>query len=623
MRSSPLNLLLCVVLGLLLGCSATSDGNDEPAGGSTQSATGGNPGGDPIPGSLTITPNPISVTINGADQAVAFVVVSSSDGDVTSTAMLTLDDPTLATVTSGALVFSKNLTGGGKTTLRGTYRGQVGSAEVNVAVKAQDIIDPSAPPNPVDYFDNGDGGPAPSWVYPFSQTMLPRNQPELNFQFNGVAAAQAYRIRIDGPTYSQNIYLGPALCAGGTQCALQLGDMDWTAIAHSLAGTDATLTLSASAGPEAPSGSAPPHSLSFSPEDVEGGLYYWSTTITGIYRVPLGAKTATPFITNGNEFGCSGCHAVSRDGKKVALEFGSADGTGGGIVDGANGQSYIVTPPAAGQWNLQTFSPDGTMLMVNWQGHARVIDSTTGAELFDVPEAIVGGRLAQPEWSPDGTSIVFVRFPADGSGAEWMATNTGDIMVMPFNGGLFGPPQMIVQSIPNNEYHFYPSWTPDSKWIVFNTGTVPCGGFGGSGCNTYDPQNTRLRLVPAQPGQAPVELIRATHAMGQSTNWPRAAPFIQQDGNLIFFTFSSRFPYGFVTQGTSPQIWMAAVNLRDAEQNPNEDPSYAPFWMTFQNPAESNHLATWTTTVVCVDNDDCPDGFLCSNGKCEPEDVPE
>lgn len=622
MRSSPLRMLLCVVSGLLLGCSATSDTNDNPAGGTTQSTTGGDPGGNPIPGSLTISPNPISVTINGMDQSVAITAASSSNGDVTAEVEWTLDDPTLGSLGNGVIAFSKDQTKGGKTTLRGLWRGQMGAADVNVAVKAQDIIDATAPLNPGDYFDNGDGGPKPSWVYPFSETMVPRNQPELRFQFNGDAAAQAYRIRIDGPTYTQNIYLGPGACAG-TQCQIQLSDADWVPIAHALAGTDATLTLSSSAGTDSPSGSAPPHSVSFSPEDVQGGLYYWSTTITGIYRVPIGAKQATAFITNGNEHGCSGCHAVSRDGKKVALEFGSANGIGGGVVDGANGQSYIISPPSAGQWNLQTFSPDGNMLMVNWQGHARVIDSTTGAQLFDVPEAIVGGRLAQPEWSPDGNSIVFVRYPADGTGDEWMAENTGDIMIMPFNGGLFGPPQMIVQSTPGNEYHFYPSWTPDSKWIVFNTGTVPCGGFGGSGCNTYDPTNTRLRLVAAQPGQVPVELAKATHAMNQSTNWPRVAPFIQNNGNLIFFTFSSRFPYGYVTQGSSPQIWMAAIDLGKAQQNPGQDPSYAPFWMTFQNPSESNHLATWTTSVACVDNDDCPDKFLCSNGKCEPEDVPE
>ena len=621
MRVLPLKVLLFVVSGLVLGCSAISDPNDNPAGGSTQASTG-DPGGDPVPGSLTIAPNPINVTMDGSDQAVAISATSSSDGDVTASVAWTLDDPSLAMVTPGALVFSKDLDHGGKTTLRGLYRGQMGSAEVNVAVKVPDRIDPSAPANPGDYFDNGEGGPAPSWVYPFSQTMLPRNQPELRFQFNGEPTAQAYRIRIDGPTYSQNIYLGPGACSG-IQCQIQLPDADWTAAAHALAGNDATLTLSASAGTDAPSGSAPPHSLSFSSDDVKGGLYYWSTTITGIYRVPIGAKQATPFITSGNEFGCSGCHAVSRDGKKVALEFGSAEGIGGGVVDGANGQNYIIKPPDAGQWNLQTFSPDGTMLMVNWHGHARVIDASTGVQLFDVPETVVGGRLAQPEWSPDGASIVFVRFPADGRGDEWMAQNTGDVMIMPFNGGLFGPPEMIVQSVPNSEYHFYPSWTPDSKWIVFNTGTVPCGGFGGGVCNTYDPSNTRLRLVAAQPGQTPVELTKATHAMNQSTNWPRAAPFIQKNGNLIFFTFSSRFPYGFVTQGTSPQIWMAAVDLGVAQQSPEKDPSYAPFWMTFQNPQENNHLATWTTSLACVTHTDCSPGFFCENGDCVPEDVPE
>ena len=450
-------------------------------------------------------------------------------------------------------------------------------------------------------------GTPPTWVYPFERTLLPRNLGQVALQWSA-SGAQVYRLRVESPTYVRNIYIGASVCPGG-RCAYQAADADWATLARSAAGSDAQFRVSASPGVGMPFGSAD-LKLAFSPEDVKGGLYYWSTTITGIYRVPIGSKTAQVFINRGNEFSCSGCHAVSRDGKKVALEFGSANGTGGGVVDGADGKKYIIKPPSAGQWNLQTFSPKGDMLLVNWQQRGRVIDSTTGAKLFDFPE-----QMAQPEWSPDGQSIVYVRY-SGGNGDEWNANNIGDITVIPFNGGAWGTPQVIVPASPNKEYHFYPSWTPDSKWIIFNTGIVPCKG--GSGCNTYDPTNTTLRIVKAQPGSTPITLTRAVHQLNQGTNWPRVAPFMQ-NGKLIFFTFSARFPYGFTKTNNNPQIWMAGVDLDVAQTKPDEDPSFAPFWLPFQNTTESNHLGTWTTDVACETNDQCPGEFQCVGGNCVPK----
>jgi hypothetical protein len=561
------------------------------------------------PGTVVITPSPVNVDATAGDMRVQFKAMSTSLGDITRKASWSLSDPGVGTIQGGLLTVRGGIDHGGRVSVYANYGVQSGVGTVNIKYNAPDVVEPGAPANAKDYFSGSDGGPAPGWVYPLPQTMLPRNLGQVNLQWNGVSSTVVYRIHIDSPLYVRNIYL-PASTCSGSNCQYQPSDMVWGAIALSLAGGDATFTLSASTGVGQPFGSAD-RKLSFSPEDVKGGLYYWSTTITGIYRVPLGAKTAQVFINRGNEFGCSGCHAVSRDGKKVALEFGSADGVGGGVVDGANGTSYIIKPPSAGQWNLQSFSPMGDMLIVNWMQQAKIIDSTTGQKLYDVPV-----RMAQPEWSPDGQNIVYVSYPPNGSGDEWNATNIGDIMVLPWNGGAFGSPQTIVSHTDNAEYHFYPSWTPDSKWIVFNTGKVPCKG--GSGCNTYDPTNTVLRIVKATPGSKPIELVRAGYMGNSGTNWPRVTPFIQ-GGKLIFFTFSARFPYGFVKTGSNPQIWMAGVDLEQADSHPDQDPSFAPFWLPFQNPSESNHLGTWTTDVKCTDDSQCPSEFRCMGGNCVPE----
>jgi hypothetical protein len=559
-------------------------------------------------GTVVITPNPVNIDATTSDMKVQLRAVSTSLGDITKKASWTLSDSGVGVIQAGLLTVRSGINRGGKVSLYASYGIQTGVGIVNIKFNAPDVIESGAPPNAKDYFSGSDGGPAPSWVYPLERTILPKNLGQVNLQWNAAGSAVVYRIHIESSLYARNIYLAPTVCSGG-RCQYTASDALWAEITASLAGGDATFTLSSSGGVGEPFGSAP-RQISFSPEDVKGGLYYWSTTITGIYRVPLGAKTAQVFINRGNEFGCSGCHAVSRDGKKVALEFGSADGVGGGIVDGADGTKYVVKPPSSGQWNLQSFSPMGDMLIVNWQQQARIIDSTTGQKLFDVPV-----RMAQPEWSPDGKNIVYVSYPAGGSGEEWNANNIGDIMTIPFNGGAFGAPSTIVPLVDNKEYHFYPSWTPDSKWIVFNTGKVPCKG--GGGCNTYDPTNTVLRIVKAAPGSKPLELARAGYMGNSGTNWPRVTPFIQ-GGKLIFFTFSARFPYGFVKSGNNPQIWMAGVDLEKAENKPDEDPSFAPFWLPFQNPSESNHLGTWTTDVKCMSDAQCPSEFRCMGGSCVP-----
>jgi len=49
----------------------------------------------------------------------------------------------------------------------------------------------------------------------------------------------------------------------------------------------------------------------------------------------------------------------------------------------------------------------------------------------------------------------------------------------------------------------------------------------------------------------------------------------------------------------------------------------SPFWLTFQNTTESNHLATWTKSVACTDSTECPSGFDCIMGECVKTDIPK
>lgn len=296
--------------------------------------------------------------------------------------------------------------------------------------------------------------------------------------------------------------------------------------------------------------------------------------------------------------------------KKGRARIGSANGTGGGVVDGTSGTKYIIKPPSAGQWNLRTlFSPTENM-PARQLAAAGALSSTRRRE-----QSSSTSPFAWP--SPSGLPTANPSTsPTPPTGVVQSGTPTTSVTSPSFPGTavcVWHPPDHR-GLVANSEYHFYPSWTPDSKPIVFNTGKVPCKG--GSGCNTYDPTNTILRLVRATPGAKPLTLTKAGVQANSGTNWPRVAPFIQ-DGKLVFFTFSARFPYGLLKSGSNDRFGWQALTSTKPPASPTRS-SFPPFWLPFQNVTESNHLGTWTTDVVCIKNEDCPSEFQCSMGMCVP-----
>src|SRR4030095_13287520 len=103
---------------------------------------------------------------------------------------------------------------------------------------------------------------------------------------------------------------------------------------------------------------------------------------------------------------------------------------------------------------------------------------------------------------------------------EW-SVRSGDIAILPYNGGQFGPARVIVPG--GTDFHFYPTFSPDGKWVAF--ASAP-GSATGSG---YNQGQARLRLVSRDGGQV-YELARATQGVGHTSTWPKFAPFIQDDG---------------------------------------------------------------------------------------------
>jgi hypothetical protein len=190
--------------------------------------------------------------------------------------------------------------------------------------------------------------------------------------------------------------------------------------------------------------------------------------------------------------------------------------------------------------------------------------------------------------------------------------------VLPFSGDSFGPAEIVVPD--GADFSFYPSWSPDGKWLVF--ASAP----GGQALISYNQKQARLRLV-ARSGGPVYELARATQGVGNTSTLPKVAPFSQAGGSLLFVTFNSKIDYGFLLQNSlapteparTPQLWLAAIDLGKLATDP--DPSFAPVWLPFQDTKQNNHLGFWTQGVGCqLDAGGaslgCDQGQLCQQGMC-------
>src|SRR5262249_23950866 len=140
-------------------------------------------------------------------------------------------------------------------------------------------------------FGGPTGGPALTVAYPLSNSMMPPNLLQMKLQWQRDVTQKVFHIGIKSASFTRDLYLGESRCTG-TQCTYPVPDDTWRKIGQALAGGQATLVIEGVAGKDGQIGTSPATVLNFSPEDVHGGIYYFSSTTRGIKRVPFGARQA-------------------------------------------------------------------------------------------------------------------------------------------------------------------------------------------------------------------------------------------------------------------------------------------------------------------------------------------
>ena len=178
---------------------------------------------------------------------------------------------------------------------------------------------------------------------------------------------------------------------------------------------------------------------------------------------------------------CVGCHTYRGD----AAAFNSRLGTdrrlfaatiAGGGLDSA--QAKI------GEFSFVSLSPDGKTIAAAIRTRSAIEVKKSNIEPFDMSYSagdialIDAGSLAfqllegaceprvvedMPSWSPDGASLVFVRYaPA----AAPSALNPMSICTIEIAVGRGGEPKPLL-SDPPSKYCYFPRYSPDGKWISF------------------------------------------------------------------------------------------------------------------------------------------------------------
>ncbi len=555
--------------------------------------------------------------------------------------------------------------------------------------------DPSCSFPPIGAPPCAGGAPPIHVVYPPDGVLVPPNMNAFSVQWTPYGSGfQAFEVDFNNAVTNVRVVTKCAAQTVDTEqppkpsggCELAIDPNMWSAIANVNSGGDpVTITVRGTTDGTCASPSASSVKLSFAHDDMLGAIYYWKSTISSngvggqVWVKSFGDSTPEKEITTNLKATCNGCHALSRDGLRMAIysddddsddEYGDVTGS---LID------MTTRTAIGGQGSMgpgfSSFAPDHSEYVAS-DGDARLTPNAFG--LLDGNTAALkgaasnigatGARPTMPDWSPDGTSIVFtmpqqVASWTNAHGSPLVDddhTFGGSLYTLPYKGsGQFGAPAVLLQS--GGENNYYPGYSPDGQLVVFDRAPLDNSAGSLTGCKGTPPQAScpndsfsnpaaRVMVMRSSAGATPVDLELANGSPAASpsptsNSWPKWSPFLQsyKGDTLLWIAFSSTRDYGlrvrnhqpgmfqcypadsyedpgaahhqaFQSTCQQPQLWMAAIDVTKAVSG-SGDPSHVAFWLPFQDISTHNHTPQWTQSVA----GNQPDAGACipSNGNCQ------
>lgn len=647
--------------------STFNNGQDQAAGGSGKDDSFGGTGnlddgthptgvsaGDIDATSIRIEPADAVITVGGGQVATqAYKVFGKVNGegteqDITKRVVFYVPDNFLVGgfPLDGGPLFSTRLPAnandppqrGGKLTVEAIAANSTGTltAKTSLTVKLRsELTSPIAgqtlPANPASKFQ---GAPVaarkPQLVYPNDGTMLPPNLRRLDIQWRrGNNDNQLFEVSLKSES-AEIVYY--SRCGGGAPtyladaCAFELDETGYGQLAESNRGAGPVkLRIRGTNDDGTAFGESDEFSIEFAENRVDGGLYYWNLTTQAIMRFDFGAASGDPeaFISNSDAGGCPGCHALSRDGKKLVASIG---GQQNGRLVYVNDLSKPKTDPNwltvkagsndGGLHRIQfaSFNPEGSQFVAVYGDNATSGGSPQPSDLnpnkLFFHDGTSGLRVSykqldfkpdHPEWSPDGQTIAVSHVGNANTPTQRPKRTSIDILKKSSNG--WDNPIAIVPSV-DKKARYNPSFVPDSSFFYYSE-SICQDNWDSDNCDADADPSAKTWAVKPVANATPVQLANSAKrgvADNGETNlgdtFPRSAPFKTEHrgGRLFWFTVASRRKAGLRDTAGAQHLWMFAVDPDKVLAG--QDGSYTGFYLPFQDLRTSNHIGQWTEKVI-------------------------
>jgi len=518
---------------------------------------------------------------------------------------------------------------GGDTTVTATCGGQKGTATLHLVLTGW-VLANGTPTNAQTLFTGATAGSDPSKTpsieYPLDKAVAPLNIPAIDAQWT-TASNDIFHLSWQSPHIALDLY---TLAADA-----QFDDATWANVAASASGDAITIVVEGlvQATPQTKYASAPV-TLNMSHDKIDNTAIYWWASSQGNLITQTFGDTDAPTAVRGN---CTACHSVSRAGSRI----GYSRCVGGDCSQIYLG--YMKYDTVNKVWNdtldadnknisgsYTTFAPVGNPFPDDKQSvslaatsacHLTMIDPDTGALVASNVDTVSThmngnpGRCAtMPDWSPDGKTVVFASTPNQG---QWIDVSNSAIATMSYaytnSTHTFGEPTFIVPgpiSLASGTYDnfFFPSFSPDGNYVVFNAARAPWRDLSaGQGAT---PGQRLMMTTPT--GAWAIELAALNQTGDHNVTWPHWAPSDSTD--YYWVVFSSELPYGHkltqqntaqacVQNGTleCKQIWISAINKATlTAKTPPDDPSAPPVWMPGQDLGADNISPYWTLPTTAI-----------------------
>jgi hypothetical protein len=470
-------------------------------------------------------------------------------------------------------LFTSTDANGGITEISATHLGVSGAATLTL-IWRQDLLGEGVDSTLVGAFEGASANPGeePALLYPPDGVRVPRNLEGLSFYWAAPEGHNAARLRLRSAITDVSVYLiDESLWSATAEL--------WSAISASNRNGEVEVTVTTGIWDGSTLGSpteGPPARLTVNRLDATGSVLYWSTNVQGVMRIPFGSTESTAFWTTEDAGRCVGCHLVAQETDHMVMTY-----------DGINGQfsvldisdpaapEQIVDPAPEERMTFKTVSPDGQLMIGTENGAVKLYETETGRLLRSYTE--LGDQfLTQPDWSPDGETVVFVR--VTGRHNSEFDFEGGELVLFRYDEGSQDLTEgSVLVPFGGDWNYYYPAWSPDGRWLAFNRTA-------GSG---YASLSAELWLISAD-GAVTMPLDMANGEANQQNSYPRWGPL--PDDDILWLAWSSIRTYPIESFG-QPQIWVTAIDTSLAETG--VDPSSAPFWLPGQDPASDNHLPFW------------------------------